>query len=234
MKNVVLITGASQGIGAAIAERFARASNYQLALLARNSARLQEVARHCEALGAEALPIPTDVTREEDVRHACERVTSRYGVPHVLINNAGRFLPGSTLETSVEQFREQIEVNLTSAFIVTHTFLPLMLRQGEGHIFFMGSVASIRAYPNGAAYCAAKHGLLGLARVVREETRQTGIRVTSLLPGATLTPSWEGTDLPPERFMPPEDIAELVFQVYRLSPRTDVEEVILRPQLGDI
>ncbi len=234
MKKVVLITGASQGIGAAIARRFALASGNRLVLLARNRERLEKVASHCRALGAEAMVIPTDVTREEAVLQARKQVETAYGPPHVVVNNAGQFLPGSVLNTSAEQFRAQVEVNLLSAFIVTHTFLPLMLEQGEGHLFFMGSVASIRAYPNGAAYCAAKHGLLGLARVVREETRESGIRVTTLLPGATWTPSWTGTDLPPERFMPPEDIAEMVFQIHLLSPRTDVEEIILRPQLGDI
>ena len=97
-------------------------------------------------------------------------------------------------------------MNLTGAFAVTQAFLPAMRRRESGHLFFMGSVASIMAYPGNAGYCAAKHGLRGLARVVREETKGEGLRVTTVLPGATDTPTWEGVDLPKDRFMAPEEI----------------------------
>jgi short-subunit dehydrogenase len=117
---------------------------------------------------------------------------------------------------------------------VTQAFLDAMLERGKGHFFFMGSVASIRAYPGGVAYCAAKHGLLGLARVVREELKGEGLRVTTLLPGATYTPSWEGSELPEDRFMPPEDIAQTVVDAWQLSSRSVVEEILLRPQEGDV
>ena len=230
----VVITGASQGIGAALAEAFAQEPGARVALLARSVDKLKAVAERCRAHGAEALVLPTNVTKEEAVQQAAQTVLDDWGAPDVLINNAGVFQPGSVSETPVQLFRHQVEVNLTSAFLVTQAFLPAMQAAGRGTIFFMGSVASIRAYAGGAAYCAAKHGLLGLARVVREETKALGVRVTTLLPGATLTPSWEGVDLPAERFMPPEDIARTVLDVYHLSDRTVVEEVLLRPQLGDI
>ena len=231
---VILITGASQGIGAAIAKRFAQEPQAQLVLVARSVNKLQQVARQCQTSGAEVWVYPADVTQENAIDLLREEVLEAWGAPDVLINNAGQFKPGSTIDTTPTDFQQQLAVNLTSAFLITRAFLPAMLQRKHGHIFFMGSVASIRAYPNGAAYCAAKHGLLGFARVVREETKNQGIRVTTLLPGATLTPSWEGTDLPPERFMPPEDIAAAVYDIYRLSPRTVVEEIILRPQAGDI
>ena len=161
-------------------------------------------------------------------------VKTQWGVPDILINNAGLFQPGNLLDMDPASFREQMDVNLTSAFLVTRAFLPDLVAQGRGSLFFMASVASIRAYAGGAAYCAAKHGLLGLARCVREETKDSGIRVTTLLPGATFTPSWEGVDLPEERFMPASDIAQAVVDVYKLTDRTVVEEIILRPQLGDL
>ena len=161
-------------------------------------------------------------------------VMEKWGTPDVLINNAGVFQPGSLLETSLTSFKYQVDVNLTSAFMVTQGFLKSMIDKGKGTIFYMGSVASIKAYAGGAAYCTAKHGLLGLARSVREETRDKGIRVTILLPGATLTPSWDGIDLPEERFMPATDIAKAVRDIYLMSDRTVVEEVVLRPQEGDI
>jgi NAD(P)-dependent dehydrogenase (short-subunit alcohol dehydrogenase family) len=161
-------------------------------------------------------------------------VLVRWGAPEVLVNNAGLFRPAPLRQTAVEEFRAQLEANLTSAFLVTRAFLEPMIARRRGHIFFMGSVAALKAYPGSVAYCAAKHGLLGLARVVREETRQLGLRVTVVLPGATYTPSWEGVDLPEARFMPAEDIARAVRDVYHLSSRTVVEEILLRPQEGDL
>ncbi len=230
----IVVTGASQGIGQAVAEAFAREPEARLALVARSKDKLDAVAAQCRALGAEAEVFPCDVTDDAAVRQTAQAILAQWGAPDVLVNNAGLFQPGTVAETSPDAFRQQVAVNLTSAFVVTQAFLQPMIERGRGHLFYMASVASIRAYEGGAAYCAAKHGLLGLARVVREETKPLGLRVTALLPGATLTPSWDGVDLPKARFMPPEDIARALLDVYHLSDRTVVEEIVLRPQLGDI
>jgi len=231
---IVVVTGASQGIGAAIAQAFAEEPVAQLALVARNRKRLEAVAAACRARGAETLVLPCDVTDAGAVEAMANEVLVRWGAPEVLVNNAGLFRPAPLRQTAVEEFRAQLEANLTSAFLVTRAFLEPMIARRRGHIFFMGSVAALKAYPGSVAYCAAKHGLLGLARVVREETRQLGLRVTVVLPGATYTPSWEGVGLPEARFMPAEDIARAVRDVYHLSSRTVVEEILLRPQEGDL
>lgn len=231
---VVVITGASQGIGAAMAEAFTAEPEARLALVSRSKDKLDAVADRCRAQGAEAVVLPCDVTDDDAVRQTAQAVLDRWGPPDVLINNAGLFQPGSIRETTPAGFREQVEVNLTSAFVMTRAFLDAMIERGTGHFFFSGSVASIRGYPGGAAYCAAKHGLLGMARVLREETKEHGLRVTTLLAGATYTPSWEGVELPEERFMPAEDIARAALDIYRLSDRTVVEEFLLRPQRGDV
>ena len=230
----VVITGASQGIGRAIAEAFAREPQARLALIARSADKLTAVAAVCREHGATAEVFLCDVTDDDAVQQVAGTIVGHWGAPEVLVNNAGLFQPGSLQDTSPALFREQVAVNLTSAFVMTQAFLPAMLERGRGHLFFMGSVASIRGYPGGVAYCAAKHGLLGLARVVREETKTHGLRVTTMLPGATLTPSWDGVDLPESRFIPPEDVAAAVIHAYHLSDRAVVEEVLLRPQLGDI
>ncbi len=231
---VVVITGASQGIGAAIAQAFAEEPAAQLALVARNQERLEAVAAACRDRGAETLVLPCDLTNAVAVEAVARSVLAHWGAPEVLVNNAGLFRPAPLRQTTVEEFQAQLEANLTSAFLVTRAFLEPMIAQRRGHIFFMGSVASLKAYPGSVAYCAAKHGLLGLARVVREETRQLGLRVTVVLPGATYTPSWTGVDLPETRFMPAEDIARAVRDIYHLSARTVVEEILLRPQEGDV
>jgi NAD(P)-dependent dehydrogenase (short-subunit alcohol dehydrogenase family) len=230
----ILITGASQGIGAAVARAFAGEPGARLALVARSEERLTEVAEACRADGAEAAVFACDVADDAAVSGMADAVRERFGVPDVVVNNAGLFEPGGLLDTEAAAFRRQVDVNLTSAFLVTRAFLPAMVERRSGDLFFMASVASIRGYPAGAAYCAAKHGLLGLARAVREETKSHGIRVISLLPGATFTPSWEGAGLPEERFMPADDIAAALLSTYRLSRRSVVEEILLRPQLGDV
>lgn len=229
-----VVTGASQGIGRAIAEAFAREPAAHLVLLARNEQNLQETAVRCRNAGAEARIYPCDVTDEAAVARVAGEVVGRWGAPDVLVNNAGAFTPGTVHDTPVSDFREQLEINLTSAYIVTRAFLDAMVTRKSGSIFYLASVASIRAYPSGVAYGTAKHGLLGLARAVREETKAHGIRVTALLPGATYTPSWEGVDLPEDRFMPAGDVATLVRDIYHLSGRSVVEEILFRPQLGDI
>jgi short-subunit dehydrogenase len=109
-----------------------------------------------------------------------------------------------------------------------------MMRRRDGHIFNLCSIASIMAYPNGGSYSISKFALYGMTKVLRAELKDYGIRVTAVLPGATLTASWEGTDLPPDRFMRPEDVAEAIFAAHAVSKQTVIEELLLRPQLGDL
>jgi NAD(P)-dependent dehydrogenase (short-subunit alcohol dehydrogenase family) len=231
---IAVVTGASQGIGRAIATAFADRDAARVALAARSRAKLEDTAAACEERGGEALIVPTDVTDDDAVATLAETVTERWGPPDVLVNNAGMFTYAPLDELTLEGFREQIEVNLTGSFAVTQAFLPAMRDRGTGHLFYMGSVASIQAYPGNAGYCAAKHGVRGLARVVREETKEEGLRVTTVIPGATYTPTWDGVDLPEDRFMPADDVAQSVVDAYHLSDRTVLEELVLRPQEGDV
>lgn len=233
-EHVVLVTGASRGIGAATARAFAGLPRTALALVSRDRSALDASAVDCRAAGAAADVFVCDLTDETEVRRMALAVTERFGLPTVVVNNAGLFAPGGVADTDPAAFREQVDANLFTAFVVTHSLLPAMLERGSGHFLFMGSVASIRGYARGAAYCAAKHGLLGLARALREETRDRGLRVTTLLAGATWTDSWVGADLPEERFMPAEDIAAAARDAVLMSDRTVVEEILIRPQLGDV
>jgi NAD(P)-dependent dehydrogenase (short-subunit alcohol dehydrogenase family) len=234
-KPSILITGASQGIGAALARTFAREiKGCRLALVARNESKLRVVARACVKLGATAEIFECDVSDEAAVTQMAKAVKIQFGAVDVLINNAGAFTMAPFAETTVAEFDRLIAVNLRSAFLVTQAFLPAMLKQKKGDIFFMSSIAGLGAYPNSTAYCAAKFGVTGLAKVLREETKAKGVRVCCIHPGATWSPSWDGSGVKPERIMPAADIARAVLDVYRLGRNTVVEEIVLRPQLGDL
>ncbi len=232
---LVLITGASQGIGAAIAEVFAAGiPGVRLALVARNERNLRGTARACLRLGAEVELFPCDVTKEKAVAAMARAVTKHFGPVDVLINNAGAFTMAPFVKTSLAAFDDMIAVNLRSAFLVTQAFLPAMMKRRRGDIFFMSSIAGLGAYPQAAAYCAAKFGVTGLAQVLRAETKDAGIRVCCVHPGATWSPSWSKSGIKPQRIMPAEDIAQAILDVHRLGRRTVVEEIVLRPQLGDL
>jgi NADP-dependent 3-hydroxy acid dehydrogenase YdfG len=234
-KPVVLITGASQGIGAEIARVFARElPGVRLALVARSAKNLAVVARACGRLGAKAEIFSADVSDESAVAGLAAAVRARFGEVDVLINNAGVFAGAPFAELRVAEFDRIVAANLRSAFLVTQAFVPAMLQRERGDIFFMSSIAGLDAYPNGSAYCAAKFGVTGLAKVLRAETKGKGVRVCCVHPGATWSPSWAGSGVKPERIMPAEDVAQAFFDVYRMSRRTVVEEIVLRPEQGDV
>ena len=242
-KPVVLITGASQGIGAAIAKVFAREiPGVRLALVARNTKNLAAVARACTKLGpstklragATVETFSCDVADEAAVAALASAVAKRFGAVDVLINNAGVFAGAPFVKLPVGEFDRIVAANLRSAFLVTRAFLPAMLRRKRGDVFFMSSIAGLIAYPNGAAYCAAKFGVTGLAKVLRAETKGTGVRVCCVHPGATWSPSWSQSGVKPERIMPAEDVARAFLDIYRLGRRTVVEEIVLRPARGDL
>jgi len=243
-RPVVLITGASQGIGAAIAKVFAKeVRGVRLALVARSEKNLRAVARACGKLmrgtamagaGAAVEIFMCDVSDDTAVAAMAGAVKKRFGVVDVLINNAGAFAGATFAETKVAEFDRIVTANLRSAFLVTQAFLPAMVKGKRGDIFFMSSIAGLEAYPNGAAYCAAKFGVTGLAQVLRAETKAAGVRVCCVHPGATWSPSWSGSGVAAERIMPAADVARSFLDIYRLSRNTVVEEIVLRPQLGDL
>ena len=228
-RGSILVTGGSKGIGLAIARRFL-AEGFATVVCARNADALE--AARAGAPGLHALEC--DMTVAADVARLAERVGDLVGVPDVLVNNAGAFVPGQLHAEDDGALERMLAANLFSAYRITRALLPGMIARGSGTIINVCSTASIMAYPDGGSYCIAKHALHGFSRTLREEMKPHGIRVVSLLPGATLTASWEGVDLPPDRLMPVEDVAEMAWAAHRMSPRTVVEEILMRPFLGDI
>jgi len=234
-RPVIVVTGSSQGIGAAIARVFAaEVSGVRLALVARNGRGLGAVARACGKLGAVAEPFVCDATDESQVAAMAEAVTGRFGTPDVLVNNAGHYEAAPFCEMSAAQFDRLVAANLRTVFLVSRAFVPAMVRRGRGDVFNMSSIAGLGGMAGGAGYCAAKFGVTGLTKVMRAELRTKGLRVCCVHPGATESPSWDGSGVPARRMMPAGDVARAFLAVYRMSRRTVVEEIVLRPQLGDL
>jgi len=230
---VVLVTGASQGIGAAIAERFAACiPGVRLALVARNRDRLVATAERCRRAGAASVKtFSAELTEPLEVERMAEAARSAFGEIDVLVNNAGHWRGGAVHEMPVAEFALSLQENLVSMFAVTRAFLPGMLRRGSGDIFFISSTSGLQGLANNAAYCAAKHGVVGLSRALRAEVAARGIRVCCVYPGPTETPTWDGTDVDVKTLMSATDVAEVVVNAHRLSGRSMMEDVVLRPPM---
>ncbi len=230
------MTGGSQGIGRALVARFLQAG-YAVATCARSAADLDQLRQEL-ALAAPATlhTQPADLSQWADCQRFAEFVQGLNLPLAALINNAGGFAPGRLQDepTDGSRLREMLASNLLSAYDVTRALLPSFIAQRHGHIFTICSTASIMAYPNGGSYGIAKFALLGFTKTLREELKAQGIRVTAVLPGATLTRSWDGVGEQPERFIRSEDVAEAVFSAFSLSPQAVIEEILIRPQLGDL
>ena len=234
--RVALVTGGGRGIGRACVLALA-AAGAAVAPVARSEDELARVMDEARALGARVpeAPLVCDVRDPAGLTAVVAEVARQLGPVDILVPAAGsaRFKPVELL--SLDDWQEQLATNLSGAFYAIRAVLPGMRQLKRGHIVTLGSVASIKEFPGCAAYGAAKFGLLGLTRVVREEVRREGIRVTILLPGATATAIW-GASLPAaeERLMRPESIAACIMTALTADPRALVEEIVLRPQEGDL
>jgi short-subunit dehydrogenase len=235
MNKLIVVTGGTKGIGKAIIEKFA-GEGFDIVTCARNENDLvtlnKELMKKYPSINV--FIRRADMSKRHEVDGFCEYVISLSRNIDVLINNAGYFVPGLLSTEPDGALESMIDANLYSAYHTTRGLIALMKKAKAGHIFNMCSIASIKAYPNGGSYAISKFALLGFSKCLREELKPDNIRVTAVMPGATLTASWEGVDLPEDRFMKPEDVADTVFFTYKLSGRSVVEEIVIRPQLGDI
>ncbi|NRB53547.1 MAG: SDR family oxidoreductase [Saprospiraceae bacterium] len=235
MPYTAVITGATKGIGLAITQLFA-AKGFHLAITARTENDLEELARDLREKFPEIKVIakPTDLADRSQVIQFIELVNNTWPSVDVLINNAGIFLQGELLSEPEDHLDLMMRVNLHAPYQLCRGFCPQMQAAGKGHIFNICSVASQKVFPGSGSYATTKFALLGMTKALRQELLASPIKVTAVLPGATWTASWEGATLPEERLMPASDIAQALWDVWQLSPRTVVEELILRPQEGDL
>jgi NADP-dependent 3-hydroxy acid dehydrogenase YdfG len=189
--RTALVTGASRGIGAAIARRLA-VEGARVAVLARSEAALRELAAE---LGHGAVAIPCDLRRPdapEIVAAALREINA--ASPDIIVNNAGAFLIAPVHETTVDAFRDTLEVNLVGPFSLVRRFLPDMRARGAGHVVTIGSIADRAVFPGNAAYAASKYGLRALHEVLRVELRGSGVRATLVSPGPVDTELWDPID----------------------------------------
>lgn len=231
----IVITGATKGIGRAISESFA-ARGFNLFICSRNQKDLEHMAKAFQKKypNIQMYYQAVDLSKKSEVLAFAAFIKEHTHKIDILVNNAGIFKPGIITEEEEGTLESQIETNLYSAYHLTRAVLPLIRHNGKGHIFNMCSIASIIAYPNGGSYSISKFALLGFSKVLREELKTSGIKVTAILPGATWSHSWAGADYSEERLMQPEDIAGTVVAAWQLSDSAVVEEIIIRPQLGDL
>lgn len=215
-----LITGGSSGIGLAIA-RALRTDGYELTVAARNRERLEDAAR---SLGAVA--VETDVSIEDDCRRLVDTHSARFGRLDVLVNSAGVGVGGRVEDLATKHWDLQLDVNLRGAFLVTRFALP-MLKESRGLIVNLSSIAGTMGAPSLAAYGAAKAALIAFTRSLNAEHRDDGIRATALCPGFVDTPMAEWTGMASEEMIQPEDCAELVRALLRLSPRARVPQIVI-------
>ena len=232
---LALVTGASKGIGNAIAKALA---NEGIDLVI-NSRSIHDL----ELLKTEILTLHpnlhidifrADLSVANEVDDLIDFIIQKNLYLDILVNNAGIYQPGMIIDGPDGFLEQMMNTNFYSIFRLTRGLLPKLIRQKSGYIFNMCSVAGLDPYPGGSLYCISKFALQGFSRCLREELKSTGIKVSTIYPGATWSDSWKGVNLPMERLMQANDVAQVIISSLKMSPSAVMEEIILRPQLGDL
>lgn len=234
-RPVVWVVGASRGIGKEIAAQFARLG-CRVCLSGRNAAGLRSAARRIALLGGHAVAVPCDITKLHSIRLAAINIKKHIGEVDVVVNNAGITVFKSFLDTSLDEFMDILSTNLYGQIACLKTILPSMVRRKRGWVFNILSTAAVKTFKGSAAYTAAKAGMHGLSRVLREELRPFNIKIVDVFPGPTATSMWSSGSRKKHghRMMTAKGVAESVVCLYQLPPHVVPEEIVLRPIKGDI
>ncbi len=233
MNKHAIITGGSRGIGKAVATEFA-SHGFNLIICGRNE---ETLIKFTEELSAKCISVHyfiADLSQKDDCIGFVNFVKTKTNRVDVLVNNAGVFLPGTLMDEPEGQMQYQMDLNFFSAYHITRGIWNLLPHNDRGHVFNICSIASVVAYSAGGGYAVSKHALLGFSKSLREEGKSLGIRVSSVLPGATYTDSWSGADIEESRFMRTSDVAKSIYNAYDINEFSVIEDVLIRPILGDI
>jgi 3-oxoacyl-[acyl-carrier protein] reductase len=226
----VLVTGASRGIGRAIALRFASAGA-DVIVAARNRDELRDLAQEIKSAGRRCLVVPTDLRDPSSIANLAQGIREEFQGLDVLVNNAGVGAWAPLGELTLEQYDEMFDVNMRAVFLLTQAVLPFMREQGSGHIVNIASTSSRWTYPEGTVYCASKFAVLGFSEALAKELRTTGVRVTAVCPGQVNT--FLGGATPADwskEMLTGEDVAESVLHAVSLPPHALVTELVVWPR----
>lgn len=234
MKNA-LITGATKGMGRAIAIAFAK-EGVNLAICSRNEKDLagfrQELLQDNPQI--KVFTKAADGSDKDQLLQFAAEAEKELGFISIVVSSLGIFEPVSILDEGDTAFERQLNTNFMPAYHLYRYFGKKMIAKREGHFFTICSVASLNPIASAGTYSVTKYALLGLTKVMRQEMMPHGVKVTAVIPGSTLTNSWEGTTISRDKFILPEDIASAVIGIEKMSAGADVEEIIIRPTTGQI
>lgn len=229
----VIITGASRGIGRRIAQAFARKTNYILLLVARTKSDLKDTQTLCKNIGDNEIAIAVcDASDPKEVQKL--KLPEGFPTAKIIINNAGSFLLKKLEKTSHDEFVQQIQANLYSAVNITQRFLDDLKTKPHALIINICSAGAVEGLKDSGAYSASKHALLGYTRSLRQELMETEVGVTAINLGQTQSTSWEGSLVDRDLLIDPDDVAKIILNLTDLSPRTVVEEILVKPQHGRV
>lgn len=233
--RIVWITGASSGIGRALSEEFASHGD-TVAATARTLSNLAELESQLGSSSGTCTVFRCDVTDEEQVQATAAAILSKFGGIDILINNAGVTYFKDFLSTTIKQFDEVMDTNLRGLFLSTKAVLPEMLEKGRGSIINVLSYAAKAAYTGSSAYAASKAGAEAMMNVLRAETRDKGIKIINVYPGAVFTAIWnpKHREQYGHQMMKPAEIAKVLYEISCQPPSMMMEDVVMRPQVGDL
>lgn len=234
-RPVVWVVGASRGIGREIAKEFA-ALGFVVCATARSKTGLASLVSEVESTGGRILSVPCDITQSTELIRAHRLIAARHGGVDILVNNAGITVFRLFSDTTMKDVRSILETNLVAPAACAKLVLPFMTKQRSGMIINILSNAATTTFEGSAAYTASKAGLLGMMKVLREELRETGVKVVNVLPGATETEMWseKARKKFAHRMMSARSVAEVVVSMYTQPDDVVVDEIVIRPQLGNI
>ncbi len=230
-----IVTGATKGMGRALVMHLA-ANNYNVALCARNAGEVQNFISELQVSYPQLkfYGKAADLENMEDVKAFARFALENLNKVDVLINNAGLFIPSGLMDEEERCLERHMQVNVYAPHYLSKFFAGHMKMSSDGHIINICSIASVKPLVNSASYSISKAALLSLTKILRDELLRSGIRVTAILPGATMTDSWAGTSLSADRLIAADDIAKAVITCLTMSSGANVDEIIIRPLKGDL
>lgn len=234
MKNAI-ITAATKGMGKAIATAFAR-EGINLAICSRNSDDLAVFKAELAAINPKikVFTSVTDCSIKEQVKAFATEAEAQLGAISIIVNNVGMYEYSSILDDKEGAFTKQVNTNLAPAYELYRHFGKKLSAAHSGHIFTICSVASLTPIAEAGTYSVTKYALLGLSKVMRLEMQPYGVKVTAVIPGSTLTASWDGMEVDKDKMVLPEDIASAIVNTYKMSAGANVDEIIIKPAYGQL